>query len=48
VKSAKNKEQEAAEQREVYAERVNRAMARRTANEMINKEIDACITVWQL
>jgi hypothetical protein len=48
VKSAKDKEQEAAEQGEAYAERVGKAMARRTANEMINKEIDACTTVWQL
>jgi hypothetical protein len=48
VKSAKDKEQEAAEQGEAYAERVGRAMARRTANKMINKKIDACTTVWQL
>jgi hypothetical protein len=48
VKAAKDKEQEAVEQGEVYAERVGRAMARRTANEMMNREIDSCITIWQL
>jgi hypothetical protein len=48
MKSAKDKEQEAAEHREAYAERVKRALARRTANEMIDKEIDSYITVWQL
>jgi hypothetical protein len=48
VKAAKDKEQEAAEQGEAYTERVGRALARRTANEMLDREIDACINVWQL
>jgi hypothetical protein len=48
VKAAKDKEQEAAEQGEAYAERVGRVIARRTANEMMKREIDSCITVWQL
>jgi hypothetical protein len=48
VKEAKDKEQEAAEQGEVYAERVGRAMARRTANQMMDRSIEACTTVWQL
>jgi hypothetical protein len=45
VKAAKDKEQEVAEQGEAYAERVGRAMARRTANEMMNRKIDSCMTV---
>jgi hypothetical protein len=48
VKEAKDKEQEAAEQGEAYAERVGRAMARRTANQIMDRLIEACITVWQL
>jgi anionic cell wall polymer biosynthesis LytR-Cps2A-Psr (LCP) family protein len=48
IKAAKDKEQEAVEQGEAYAERVGRAMARRTANEMMNREIDSYITIWQL
>jgi hypothetical protein len=48
VKAAQDQQKEAAEQGEKYAERVGRVMARRTANEMMNREIDACITTWQL
>jgi Tc5 transposase DNA-binding domain len=48
VKAAQDREMEAAEHREKYAERVGRAMARRTANEMMNKEIETFITTWQL
>jgi hypothetical protein len=48
IKAAKDKEQEAVEQREAYAERVDRAITRRTANKIINGKIDSCITIWQL
>jgi hypothetical protein len=48
VKAAQDKEREAAEQGEAYAERVGRALARRTANQMQDREIEACMTVWQL
>jgi hypothetical protein len=48
IKAAKDKEQEAVEQGEAYAERVSRAKARRTANEIMNRKIDSCITTWQL
>jgi hypothetical protein len=48
IKAAKDKEQEAVEQGEAYTERGGRAMAHRIANEMMNREIDCCITIWQL
>lgn len=48
IKKAQDQEREDTEQGEAHAERIGRAMARRTANQMINRDIESCITVWQI
>ena len=44
----KEKKKETAEAGKAYAERLERQLVRKTANEIAQRSINACTTVWQL